>query len=388
MESYDEKSIKKAYQALGLKAGDVVYLTSSLAMMGRPPNTVKNSTDLCHLFYKPLIDIIGEEGTIIAPAFSYTFGKGSASEPAIFDPQLTSADTGLFPNFLLKQPKVKRTKDPMLSMAYLGGDISSLTQDLDNATYTDNSFLARLAKSKAKFINIGIGVGWLPFVHYIDWLLKSPYRYNKHFNGFIREGEQLKATSWLYSVRALIENSLPDTEEIGISAFNKGIWKKSKLGSKDIYCCNCQEYFEFALNEVKNTPWLVAKGPEVNPLDAEKKRTGEECHPLITSDFNSLVWLKYFKKLRRDLVSDSMSALFYSIEKYFPLNITRILSGEMVYGRAVPERWLLKQAWVKDRQGNVLINIENDDEFFKDSVFGNMVIKYSSGSRECRSIWG
>lgn len=360
MESYSEECIKLTYQNLGIKPDDIVYVTSSLAMMGRPPTFVKKSTQLCELFYRPLLEVLGPNGTVIAPAFSYTFGKGNAAEPAIFDPENTCADIGLFPNFLLNQAGVKRTLDPMLSMAYIGGEIPSLTENLDSATYTDNSFLARLANSKAKFLNIGIGAGWLPFVHYIDWLLESPYRYNKIFHGYIKEGEQRTKKSWMYSVRTLIENSLPDTEEIGRRALQEGIWKKAKLGSREVYCCDCKEYFEFALRQIKQEPWLVAKGPVVDTLKAEKQRTGEELHLVNYTDFNSMSWISYFNSLRRDLVSDSMDALFTLIKQYFPLSITRVTTGKIVFGRVVPERWLIKGASIKDSQGSEILN-ENDE---------------------------
>jgi len=362
MEKYNEEQIKSAYQKLGIKLDDVIYVTSSLAMMGRPPSSVKSSNQLCDMFYSPLVDAIGGNGTVIVPVFSYTFGKGNATEPAIFHPQNTDADIGLFPNFLLKQEGVKRTRDPMLSMAYIGGNISYLTDNLESSTYTENSFLARLAKSKAKFLNIGIGVGWLPLVHYIDWLLESPYRYNKIFNGYIAEGDELIAKSWMYSVRTLIENSLPDTEEIGVRALNKGIWKTAKIGGRDVYCCDCKEYFEFALNEIKKNPWLVAKGPEINPLFAEKQRTGEEKHLIIENDFNPINWLRYFNSLRRDVVSDSMDAALFSIKKYFPLNITRNTTGKVLFGRVVPERWFVKKASIKDSRGRELLNIDNDGQ--------------------------
>ena len=70
-----------------------------------------------------------------------------------------------------------------------GTRLMEFIRDLPPTSYGEGSFLSRFAKSDAKILNLGIGPVWLPFVHHIDWLLKSPYRYDKLFKGFIKQGK-------------------------------------------------------------------------------------------------------------------------------------------------------------------------------------------------------
>ena len=132
--------------------------------------------------------MIGEDGTLIVPTFSYTFGKGTANEPAVFDPQTTPADIGPF-RILFCNRKVSRDRWIRCCRWPKGTRLMEFIRDLPPTSYGEGSFLSRFAKSDAKILNLGIGPVWLPFVHHIDWLLKSPYRYDKLFKGFIKQGK-------------------------------------------------------------------------------------------------------------------------------------------------------------------------------------------------------
>lgn len=267
--SYSKEDILKAFKKIGIKTGDTVYVSSSLGLIGCPSTNIKSADDLCELFYQAIWEVIGKNGTLIVPAFSYTFGKGTISDPAVFDPQTTPADIGAFPNFVLKQDGVKRSLDPMLSVACKGKRCAEFIKDLPPTSYGDNSFLARLAKSDAKLLNLGIGPVWLPFVHHIDWLLHAPYRYDKLFTGFIKQGKKMVPAQWVYNVRMRMDNSYPSTQAVGKMAEKAGLWKSAPLGKVKIFSIVCHPYFRFAKKAAEKNPWLLVKGPAVNPASLE-----------------------------------------------------------------------------------------------------------------------
>ncbi len=262
--SYSKQDILNALRKSGIKRADTVYVSTSLGLIGYPPENIKNTNELCELFYNAIWDVIGKDGTLIVPAFSYTFGKGTDSEPAVFDPKTTPADIGAFPNFVLKQDGVKRSLDPMVSVACKGKRCDEFIKDLPPTSYGDDSFLARLATSDAKLLNLGIGPVWLPFVHHIDWLLSAPYRYDKLFKGFIKQGKKLVPTQWIYNVRIRVDNSYPSTQAVGKMAEKAGLWKSAPLGKVKIFSIVCRPYFEFAKNAARKNPWLLVKGPAVD----------------------------------------------------------------------------------------------------------------------------
>jgi aminoglycoside N3'-acetyltransferase len=269
---YAKYDILKALKDVGLEKGSTVYVSTSLGLIGFPPHAIDSVDQLCELFYNAIWEVIGEEGTLIVPTYSYTFGKGTVNKPAVFDPETTSADIGSFPNFVLKQDGVHRSRDPMLSVAGKGRRLQEFIGNLPPESYAEGSFLSRLAHSDVKLLNLGIGPIWLPFVHYIDWLFKAPYRYDKIFKGFIKEGEQLVPTTWIYFARILVPNSYPRTEVVGRMAEEAGLWKSAPLGRTNIYSIVCNEYFHFVKKAVEKDRWLLAKGPRFDPLTVEQER--------------------------------------------------------------------------------------------------------------------
>ena len=117
--AYNNDDIVKALTGAGLQAGDTAFFSTSLGMLGLPEG-INSGDELNALFLEAIKRVMGPEGTILAPTYSYTFGGSSKESPKIYDPLTTPAEVGPFPNFFLKQEGVQRTQDPMMSVAGLG----------------------------------------------------------------------------------------------------------------------------------------------------------------------------------------------------------------------------------------------------------------------------
>lgn len=339
---YIKDDILKALKDVGIERGSTVYVSSSLGLIGYPPHDINSVDQLCELFYSSIWEAIGESGTLIVPTYSYTFSKGTGVKPAVFDLQTTPSDIGNFPNFILKQDGVRRSRDPMLSVAGKGRRLHEFTDNLPPASYTEGSFLSRLAHSDIKLLNLGIGPIWLPFAHYIEWLLKVPYRYDKLFTGFVREGERLLPTAWVYYARILVQNSFPRTEVVGRMAEQAGLWTSAPLGRMNIYSIICKEYFNFVKGRVEKDRWLLARGPIVDSLEVERQRTGTEAQPLQLGPFSMEGWIKKLAGIRRDLVSDNMDSVFSAIKEQLKMELIDVSSGEHCLDWIIPERTVVK----------------------------------------------
>ena len=62
--------------------------------------------------------LIGKNGTIICPSFSYSWGQDKKKK--IFDINNTQGKTGVFSEYLRQQRGSKRTLDPMFSFISIG----------------------------------------------------------------------------------------------------------------------------------------------------------------------------------------------------------------------------------------------------------------------------
>ena len=128
---YSQLDIIKALKKSGITRGDTVFFTTSLGMLGIPKTKkIKSINDICFLVFVAIKKILGPKGTILVPAYSYSFGNFSKKKLPIFDPLKTPSKIGPFPNFFRKQKGVIRSIDPMISIAGLGPKAKKILKDI------------------------------------------------------------------------------------------------------------------------------------------------------------------------------------------------------------------------------------------------------------------
>jgi aminoglycoside N3'-acetyltransferase len=393
MKKYSKKDIIKALKKLGLKKGDKVYVSSNLGVVGLPEENIKNADELSKLFFEAILEVIDiNEGTLLVPCFSYTAGKNFASEPAIFDLKKTKPEIGAFPTFIYKQSDTERSIDPMLSVCCIGRSCEDFMFYDKQCTYCEGGFLSKLAKSDIKILNIGIGPDWMPFIHYIDWLVKAPYRYDKVFNTLIKN-DFLLNYPWLYSVRILSEISFPYEKRVAEKALKEGIWKKAPLGNIDIFLAVASDYFKLVYNMARENNWVLARGPVCDVFEEEEKRVKKETHSIYFSDDSELDILKKLLSMPRYKMSKSYDVSLNYIVDYFGVNNYNLIesaTGEHIYGFIVPEKWVLEDFYLKDSKGNIIFS-KSDDKFnrifehslpYKNKISKEILLKHVKISAE------
>lgn len=252
------KDLTKSLENADLKKGDSIFLTSNIALIGTPLTKKKDKLKLkSEWLLKSIKKIIGNKGNIFVPTYSYTF---SSKKKNTFDLNKTKSKIGYFPNFFLKE-KIIRSIDPMVSVSGLGPMAKDILLNASYTSYGKNSVFERMLKIKnLKCLTVGLGINWIPFVHYLDWLNKVPFRYNKYFKGYIKLKNKNKFfINWHYPVRYLgSKSSISDGYKLGNLAYKKGIIKESDLGRCKIYSISYKEYFKFCKSKTKSNKWLTA----------------------------------------------------------------------------------------------------------------------------------
>jgi len=269
---YSRDDIINALLEAGLEKDNTVFFSTSLGMVGLPPSNIKSQDALNELFLDAIREVISE-GNIIVPTYSYTFGKSTASNLAVFDVEKTKAEIGPFPEFVRKQKDAVRSLDPFMSVVCIGKDCKELIDEISNISYGENSFFEKFVHfPKSKCCSIGLGPNWTPFIHYADYLAKVPHRYDKLFWGYIQTENEKFFTPWIYSVRFVGEESYPYAHIAGREAEKAGIWKYAPLGRARVYAASTKEYFDFVMNKLKDNPFYLAKGPACDIIEKERCR--------------------------------------------------------------------------------------------------------------------
>lgn len=124
MKRINKQDLIKNFCDLGVKNGDVVLIRASLGAVGR-------ITGGAQTFIDALLEVVGEEGTVVSLAFtSSSFLRKPKKEDA-FHP-LKESYAGALPNEMIKRTDSLRSKHPMCSYVAIGKYAKVITEGHDH----------------------------------------------------------------------------------------------------------------------------------------------------------------------------------------------------------------------------------------------------------------
>lgn len=195
--------LKNIAGRLDLNEGDTLLISSDLKRLLFQCLEHEDDIDL-NVFLESFMDAVGEEGTILLPAFNWDFCKGIA-----FDYHRTPGRTGSLGKVALKRNDFIRTKHPIYSFAVWGKDAGRLYEMENKDSFGQDSPFAYLKEVRAK--NLFIDVSYqdsFTFAHYVEeWEGQVPYRYVKEFTaGYVAEHGREEVRTYSMFVRDLDKN--------------------------------------------------------------------------------------------------------------------------------------------------------------------------------------
>ena len=230
------KDFKKNLIKIGIKKKDTVYLGVDLGQTFKfyhneilPNNSLNKVKKNCsNLILKTILELIGPNGTIICPTFSFSFIKSK-----IFDVKNTKCDLGYFENYFLNQKNIIRSKHPIYSMAVLGKN-KQIVKPCGRFSFGMNSPFANFLNYDVKFLNIGIKwIDTCTYLHHIEHLNGINHRFYKPTKGKIIFRGKTKTDVFYNPVRFMKLNSNKAEYKIEKHIKRKKILKETK---NKIYC--------------------------------------------------------------------------------------------------------------------------------------------------------
>lgn len=233
---YSDKDLIDAFYQLGIKKGDILCVHTELFNFGMP---LLSRNEFLQTILNCFFKVIGKEGTLIMPTFTYSFCKNE-----VYDKMNSKSKMGILTEYFRKQKDTKRTNDPIFSFAIKGAKEELFLKNTTSC-FGENSVYDILAKENGKIILLGTKIVGYTFTHFIEEKIKVPYRYFKEFKGkIILENKNLKETKINYYVRNLEENSNLDVyKQIEILKQNDN-FKLQKFGNSCIVLINSKAYLE------------------------------------------------------------------------------------------------------------------------------------------------
>lgn len=160
------ENFQKELKELGVKAGDVLLVHSSMKALGTKlsPEDVLDGIE----------GVLGEEGTLLLPALTY---ENVTPEHPVFDSGNTEPCIGLLPRVFFRRPGVERSVHPTHSVCAKGKLAHTLTvgHQMDDVAVGPHSPFMLLPVYSGKLLFIGDILESCTFMHGIEEIVHPPY---------------------------------------------------------------------------------------------------------------------------------------------------------------------------------------------------------------------
>ena len=250
---YQYSDLVNSLTAVGLKAGDVVFTHVGMGMLGYP-DIGNDPSEVAGLILKAFMKVLGKEGTLLVPTYTYSFCNNE-----IYNPAKSPSKVGYFTEYFRQLPEAERSLDPIFSVAGTGPKIKSVISRLPKDCFGQDCVYDRLIAMNAKICNVGVGFRYATFIHHVEQSVGVPYRYKKIFKGKISAAGKELSESWLYYVRNLEDlKSFPDLRNLEKLAKKRNLVKTAPVGRGEISCINCRDLFDLAARQIEQNPWYLA----------------------------------------------------------------------------------------------------------------------------------
>ena len=266
----DNIYIKEQLIKVGLKKGDTVLVHSQLLKVGIPEEDV---FDLGEYYLDIILEIIGDDGELVLPAFTYSYCKKK-----VFSPLKDMSSVSELANTCIRNHIGYRTLDPIFS--YVIVNPKSAEQSFSNVCFDfDNGMAGYLASKKAKYLMIGDQI-YFTLWHACEQQLHTYNRFMKKFSGITKINGVENNSDYYFYCRRYCDNTIRNVPELKRIVFDplvsKGKLKYESFGNSHLYYCTdvniMMDAYKVSLNR---DLFELLKGPalsesELIKIDPEK----------------------------------------------------------------------------------------------------------------------
>ncbi len=268
MKEYTRTELVQALRQIGLKAGDVVLVSTELFNLGKLAE-VRTKEEYHQVILDAIFEVIDPlKGTVVANA--YTTQVGRYGTP--FHLEKTPCTTGAFSQFIASHPKSIRSLHPINSVTALGAKQDAICRDVSRSNYGMGSPFERLLKMNVQILRLGLDYSHNVYMHFVEAFYGVPYYYHKLLDvPVFVQGKQVEG-EFFAAVRHLEYPLIDDFSKLKNAIDQKKAVHSAPVGAGWIHRLDANEYCEIALELVKRNPYaFLAERPAfvkgVKPFD-------------------------------------------------------------------------------------------------------------------------
>jgi len=238
-----------------IRPGDTVYAEVDAMKFGKLYDAQISRSDFLNELFQIFYQLVGENGNIIIPSFTYSWGDTSPQK--FFDIQKTRGRVGIFPEFFRKMKGTVRTLDPMFSFSIYGKDKLHF-KNISNNSFGRDSIFHKMHQVNAKLVSFGLNQFDPTFVHYLEQYYDEQietigYRFLKKFEGELVDEEGCCYQSTHYSFMRQpgsrlffdehnVKQKLCEKQQLGIV----------EIGAAQVFVSDCNSFFDVGIEGLRH----------------------------------------------------------------------------------------------------------------------------------------
>jgi aminoglycoside 3-N-acetyltransferase len=253
---FNKLDIINNLKEISIKKNDTVFIQSNLGFFGKLENA-DDVNSLCQIFKEAIFEVIGTNGTLIVPTYSYSFCNNQ-----IYNKEKTlSKDCGIFSEFIRLDPKSERSDDANFSVAAIGKNAKEITTNSPEHSFGKNSFWDKFLSIDGILCRFNLQPNYMSIIHFVEKSCNVTYRWDKSFKGKSIINGQEENKRFIHFVRDLDkEEHSSELSELQELCIKEKIMKISDLGRGKIYCIRAKDYVSLAKQEIEKNEFFIVKG--------------------------------------------------------------------------------------------------------------------------------
>ena len=345
------EEISKGLVLVGLKRGDVVFSHGYVGQDGYLQSGY-NTDIMFQSVWGAFQDVIGKEGTLVVPTFTYSFCRREQ-----FDPDHTPSRCGMFTEMLRLRPDARRSRDPIFSVVAIGRLANELTSNVPAECFGKNSCWERFLQAKGVFCSLKFN-HLSSFTRYVERCLNVPYRYDRVFTGVLKSQGQLKKGVAINFCRDFSSpNTKASVECLEELTRKRNLVRGVSVGHDVIKFIRATDVYDLIKDELKTNPWLLTVSAKTEkssdtilPAETTRFRISLNDNASMKQMIMGLWWLP------RDLISDGYDVALEALSKQVPMTIHQYPTGTRCFTWIIPEKWTCYEAYLETLGGKQLFS--------------------------------
>lgn len=241
-----EPVIVEALKQLGITAGDVAFVHSSMKSFGYVDGGPETVIDA-------FLKVLGTEGTLAVPVFRHYFWDGPDQ---VWDRQKSSCETGVICETLRLRPEAMHSPHAPHPIAAVGKLAEDLTERYNFQDFSDDSPFARLIELNAAIVMVGVSFSKCTLFHLFEEKYQVPYRRWRDLTGtVIDDGIKMRKTFPFY--KTFIPGIANDFNSCARKMDEAGLIKKEFAGPCEIKMIRARDIADFIAPRIAKDPYFL-----------------------------------------------------------------------------------------------------------------------------------